>query len=270
MLGGHPGDERLGPVTAGDPQQVGPAGHGLAGERGHVDVRALEQDHLGAERLGLLLQVEPAHLAPAGPRVHHDERVPRAVARRTPACRRRRRPSWSAALPAATAEPHGEQDAPSSAHRSPSRTKSQTRASGVATRRARASSRTGPRWARKPYVDATTGPPRAVPPRAATGRAGGRSRGAAPPRRTRAGATPAPASAAAPRPGPSSTCSRASSCRGYFTGATSFDSNLCLRLEDRVRSRLASDIRAPFRRRRECASSSIVAARSSGRLIPRW
>jgi hypothetical protein len=37
VLGGDAGHQRLGPVAAGHPQQVGAVGHRLPGQRGHVD-----------------------------------------------------------------------------------------------------------------------------------------------------------------------------------------------------------------------------------------
>ena len=79
MLGGDTGHQGLGPVTAGHAEQVGAVGHRLLGHRGHVHrARALKQGDLGSESFRLLLQPEPGDLPAARPRVHDQERVPRA------------------------------------------------------------------------------------------------------------------------------------------------------------------------------------------------
>ena len=71
MLGGDGGHQRLGPVTACHPEQVGPVGHRLAGQLAHVhDLRPLEQGDGGAQGLGLVLEAEPSHLPAARARVH--------------------------------------------------------------------------------------------------------------------------------------------------------------------------------------------------------
>jgi hypothetical protein len=71
VLGGDPGHQRLGPISAGHPQQVGPVGHRRAGQLVHVHgPRPLEQGDLGPEGLGLVLETEPGHLPPARARVH--------------------------------------------------------------------------------------------------------------------------------------------------------------------------------------------------------
>ena len=76
MLGGDPGHERLCPVAPGHPEQVRAVGDRLPGQRRHVHhARALEQRHLGAQRLGLLLQPELRDLPAARPRVHDQERT---------------------------------------------------------------------------------------------------------------------------------------------------------------------------------------------------
>ena len=53
VLGGDPGDERLGAVAAGDTEQVGAVGDGLPGQLGDVDPGPVEQGDLGAELPGL-------------------------------------------------------------------------------------------------------------------------------------------------------------------------------------------------------------------------
>jgi len=76
MLRGNPGHQRLGAVTPGDPEEVRAPGHGLPGHFRHIDrLRAVHQEHLGAQLLGLALQVEPAHLPAPRPGVHDQERV---------------------------------------------------------------------------------------------------------------------------------------------------------------------------------------------------
>ena len=68
MLGGDAGHQRLGSVPAGHAEQVGAIGDRLAGQGGHVHgSRALQQRHLGAQRLRLVLQPELGDLPPARP-----------------------------------------------------------------------------------------------------------------------------------------------------------------------------------------------------------
>ena len=74
VLRRNAGHQRLGSVPTGDAEQIGPAFHGLPGQR--VDVhrsRSLKKRHLGAEFFRLPLEVELHHLAPAGTRIHHQE-----------------------------------------------------------------------------------------------------------------------------------------------------------------------------------------------------
>ena len=79
VLGGDAGHERLGPIPAGHPEQVGAVGHRLAGQRRHVHhPRAFQQRHLGAQLLRLLGQPELGDLPPTRPRVHDHKRPPRA------------------------------------------------------------------------------------------------------------------------------------------------------------------------------------------------
>ncbi len=60
------GDQRLRAVAAGDAEQVGAAGDGRARHRGDVDgPGTVEQEHLGAEVLGLPFEVESADLSVA-------------------------------------------------------------------------------------------------------------------------------------------------------------------------------------------------------------
>ncbi len=77
MRGGDARHQRLGAVAARDAEQVGAVRDRLPGDRGHVDrAGAAHQEHLRAERLRLVLQVELAHLPAAGSRVHDQERAP--------------------------------------------------------------------------------------------------------------------------------------------------------------------------------------------------
>ena len=66
VLGGDAGHQGLGAVTARDAEQVSALGDRLAGHGGDVDVPwAAEQEHLGAERLSLALQVESTDFSAA-------------------------------------------------------------------------------------------------------------------------------------------------------------------------------------------------------------
>ena len=82
VLGGDPGHQRLGSVATGHPEQIGAIGYRLAGQGGDVhNPRAVQQHHLGAQRLRLVLQPEFDHLPPARPRVHDQERPARTCRR---------------------------------------------------------------------------------------------------------------------------------------------------------------------------------------------
>ena len=65
------GHQRLGPIPAGHPQQVGPISHRLTAQLTHVHgPRPLQQGHGGPQGLGLVLEAEPGHLPPTRARVH--------------------------------------------------------------------------------------------------------------------------------------------------------------------------------------------------------
>jgi hypothetical protein len=66
VLGGDAGHQGLRAVTADHTEQVGALGDGLAGHRCDVNVLgSAEQEHLGAESLGLAFQVELSDLPAA-------------------------------------------------------------------------------------------------------------------------------------------------------------------------------------------------------------
>ena len=75
MLSGDAGDQGLGAVPAGHPEQVSPTGHRVPDDRGDVHIAgAVEQRDLRTQRNSLRNQVEPNDLAAAGPGVHHLEK----------------------------------------------------------------------------------------------------------------------------------------------------------------------------------------------------
>jgi hypothetical protein len=77
VLGGDAGDQGLGPVPAGHPQQIRPLGHRLAGQGGHIHrARPLQQDDGRPQGLGLVLETESDNLPAARARVHDQERPP--------------------------------------------------------------------------------------------------------------------------------------------------------------------------------------------------
>ena len=78
MGGGDPGDQGLGAVPTGHPQQVRPLGHRPTGQGGHIHrAGPLQQGHGGPQGLGLGLEPEPGHLPPTRTRVHDQIRPPR-------------------------------------------------------------------------------------------------------------------------------------------------------------------------------------------------
>ena len=78
MLCGNPGDQCLRAVATGHTEQVRAVGHGLASQRGDVDLaRPFEQRNLDASGFCLGIKPEPADLAASGSRIHDHERPAR-------------------------------------------------------------------------------------------------------------------------------------------------------------------------------------------------
>ena len=92
------------PSPPATPSRSAPSATASPDQRGDIDVAgSVEQGHPGAERLGLVLQVELDDLAAAGPRVHHDERL-LAPQRWSVGIHRQRRRSAVGAAPPTTSK----------------------------------------------------------------------------------------------------------------------------------------------------------------------